>query len=164
MDYNHPPVLIVGAGPVGLVAALTLLQNGIPVRIIDKDPNPRIGRRGAGIWPRTLELFNFLDVPEINDQGNPFPLIRPYKLGTMEPLQVERMFPLTEPTPAVPFYVPKLLGQQVSEGILRCHLEKRSCFVEAGTELRSFKQSDEEVTVVLAKKQGDDEILLPPNG
>jgi hypothetical protein len=31
------------------VAALTLLQNGIPVRIIDKDPNPRIGQRGPGI-------------------------------------------------------------------------------------------------------------------
>ena len=40
----------VGAGPVGLVAALTLLQNGIPVRIIDKDPNPRMGQRGPGIW------------------------------------------------------------------------------------------------------------------
>jgi hypothetical protein len=35
---------------VGLVAALTLLQNGISVRIIDKDPHPRIGQCGAGIW------------------------------------------------------------------------------------------------------------------
>ena len=40
----------VGAGPVGLVAALTLLQNGIPVRIIDKDPNRRMGQRGPAIW------------------------------------------------------------------------------------------------------------------
>ena len=32
------------------MAALTLLQNGISVRIIDKDPHPRIGQRGAGIW------------------------------------------------------------------------------------------------------------------
>lgn len=43
--------------------------------------------------------------------------------------------------------------------ILRRHLEKYSCFVETGTELRSFKQSDEQVTVVLAKKCGGDEIL-----
>ena len=40
----------VGAGPVGLVAALTLLQNDIPVRIIEKDPNPRMGQRGPAIW------------------------------------------------------------------------------------------------------------------
>ncbi|KAG2752601.1 hypothetical protein P692DRAFT_20667657, partial [Suillus brevipes Sb2] len=55
----------VGAGPAGLVTALMLLQNGIPVRIIDKDPNPRIGQRGPGIWPRSLELFNFLNIPEV---------------------------------------------------------------------------------------------------
>ncbi|KAJ8597124.1 hypothetical protein M405DRAFT_804295 [Rhizopogon salebrosus TDB-379] len=50
ISSTHPPVLVVGAGPAGLVAALTLLQNGIPVRIIDKDPNPRMGQRGPGIW------------------------------------------------------------------------------------------------------------------
>ncbi|KAG1856178.1 hypothetical protein C8R48DRAFT_718665 [Suillus tomentosus] len=50
MNSVHPPVLVVGAGPVGLVAALTLLQNGIPVRIIEKDHHPRIGQRGAGTW------------------------------------------------------------------------------------------------------------------
>ncbi|KIK34914.1 hypothetical protein CY34DRAFT_97096 [Suillus luteus UH-Slu-Lm8-n1] len=39
----------VGAGPAGLVAPLTLLQNGIPARIIDKDFNPRSGQRGTEI-------------------------------------------------------------------------------------------------------------------
>jgi len=33
---------------------------------------------------------------------------------------------------------------------MRRHLEKFSCSVEAGTELRSFEQSDEGVTAVLA--------------
>jgi 2-polyprenyl-6-methoxyphenol hydroxylase-like FAD-dependent oxidoreductase len=37
--------------------------------------------------------------------------------------------------------------------ILRRHLEKFSCFVETGTELRSFEQSDEGVTAVLAKNE-----------
>ncbi|OAX38814.1 hypothetical protein K503DRAFT_132137 [Rhizopogon vinicolor AM-OR11-026] len=69
------------------------------------------------------------------------------------------MFPRRESTPAIPFYVPKMLGQELLEVILRRHLEKYSCFVETGTELRSFKQSDEEVTAILAKKQGEDEIL-----
>jgi len=51
------------------------------------------------------------------------------------------------------------LGQDLLEGFLRRHLEEYSCFVETGTELPSFKQSDKDVTAVLAKKQGHDEKL-----
>ncbi|KAG2125946.1 FAD binding domain-containing protein [Suillus clintonianus] len=151
MSSTHPPVLVVGAGPAGLVAALTLLQNGIPVRIIDKDPNPRMGQRGARIWPRTLELFNFLNVPEVNDLGKRAPLIRSYKPGTLEVLREFSMVPHMEPTPAVPFHFPKALGQQLLDVILRRHLEKFCCSVEMGTELRSFEQSEEGVTAVLER-------------
>lgn len=149
MDSVHPPVLIVGAGPVGLVAALTLLQNGISVRIIDKDPHPRIGQRGAGIWPRSLEFYNFLDVLEVNGLGKPAPPIRSYKPGTLEPLKESSMVPHVDPSPAIPFHVPKMIGQQLLDVILRRHLEKFSCSVEMGTELRSFEQSDEGVTTIL---------------
>ncbi|KAG0697640.1 FAD binding domain-containing protein [Suillus ampliporus] len=152
---NHPMgyagMCNVGAGPAGLVAALTLVQNGIPVRIIDKDPNPRIGQRGPGIWPRSLELFNFLNVPEVNNLGKPIPVIRSYKPGTLEPLKDSSLAPHMEPTPAVPFHVPKMIGQQLLDVVLRRHLEKFSCSVEMGTELRSFEQSEEGVTAVLAR-------------
>ncbi|KAG2033494.1 FAD binding domain-containing protein [Suillus americanus] len=151
MNSTHPPVLVVGAGPAGLVAALTLLQNGIPVRIIDKDPNPRMGQRGPGIMPRTLELFNFLNVQEVNDLGKPCPLIRSYKPGTLEPATESSLVPNMEPTPAIPFHGGKLIGQQLLDVILRRHLEEFSCSVEMGTELRSAEQSDEGVTAVLAK-------------
>ncbi|KAF8626590.1 hypothetical protein AX14_011445, partial [Amanita brunnescens Koide BX004] len=40
----------VGGGPSGLAVALTLLRNGIPVRIIDKEPHYRIGQRANGVW------------------------------------------------------------------------------------------------------------------
>ncbi|KAG1727592.1 FAD binding domain-containing protein [Suillus lakei] len=151
MNSTRPPVLVVGAGPAGLVAALTLLQNGIPVRIIDKDPNPRMGQRGPGIWPRSLELFNFLNVPEVNDLGKPCPIIRSYKPGTFELATESSMVPHTEPNPAIPFHVPKMIGQQLLDVVLRRHLEKFSCSVEMGTELRSFEQSDDGVTAVLSK-------------
>lgn len=39
----------VGAGPTGLTLALTLLKNGIPVRIIDKAAKYHQEQRGAGI-------------------------------------------------------------------------------------------------------------------
>jgi 2-polyprenyl-6-methoxyphenol hydroxylase-like FAD-dependent oxidoreductase len=43
------------------------------------------------------------------------------------------------------------MGQQLLDVILRRHLEKFSCSVEMGTELRSFEQSDEGVTAILEK-------------
>ncbi|KAH7920685.1 hypothetical protein BV22DRAFT_1039541 [Leucogyrophana mollusca] len=150
MSYPAP-VLVAGAGPAGLVAALTLLQNGIPVRIIEKERKYRIGQRGAGNLPRSLELYNFLGVPEVDQVGKRIPLIRLYKPGTTEPIKTISMVPHTEPTPAIPFHTPKMIGQETLEGILRAHLEKLSCFVELGTELRSFEQFHDHVVAHLEK-------------
>jgi 2-polyprenyl-6-methoxyphenol hydroxylase-like FAD-dependent oxidoreductase len=50
------------------------------------------------------------------------------------------------------------MGQQLLDVILRRHLEKFSCSVDMGTELRSFEQSDEGVTAIL-EKNGISEIF-----
>ncbi|KAG2066517.1 hypothetical protein BDR04DRAFT_1160187 [Suillus decipiens] len=102
-------------------------------------------------FQRSLEVFNFLDVPEVNDLGKLVPLNRSYKPGTLEPLADTSFVPYIEPSPTIPFHAPKLIGQQFLDVILRRHLEKFSCSVEMGTELRSFEQSDEGVTAVLEK-------------
>jgi len=51
------PVLIVGAGPTGLTAALELARFNIPVRLIDKRAAPATTSRAIGIQARTLELM-----------------------------------------------------------------------------------------------------------
>ncbi len=51
------PVLIVGAGPTGLTAALELSRFGIPVRLIDKAAEPATTSRAIGVQARTLELL-----------------------------------------------------------------------------------------------------------
>ena len=38
-----------GAGPAGLVFAVSLLRNNVPFRIIDKSPAFHVGTRGAGV-------------------------------------------------------------------------------------------------------------------
>jgi 2-polyprenyl-6-methoxyphenol hydroxylase-like FAD-dependent oxidoreductase len=62
MQTESSPVLIVGAGPVGLSAALSLVQSGVPVRIIDRLAEPTTQSRAAIIHARTLELFERLGI------------------------------------------------------------------------------------------------------
>ncbi|KWH03582.1 FAD-binding monooxygenase [Burkholderia territorii] len=52
-----PPVLIVGAGPTGLAAAMALARARVPVRIIDRLATPAPYSRAIGIQARTLELL-----------------------------------------------------------------------------------------------------------
>src|ERR1044071_7286780 len=50
-------VLIVGAGPTGLVLALWLTRLGVHVRIIDKTAEPGTTSRALAVQARTLELY-----------------------------------------------------------------------------------------------------------
>ncbi|KIM53640.1 hypothetical protein SCLCIDRAFT_428502 [Scleroderma citrinum Foug A] len=149
------PVLVVGAGPAALVAALTLIQNNIPVRIIEKEQQYRRGQRGAGVHPRSFEVFHFLHVPEVHDLATSFPLIQLHKTGSVESLKLFNACPYTEPTPAIPYYNPKFLGQPNLEGTLRSHLARYGCTVELGTQLASFTQDSTCVHVRL-KRYADD--------
>src|SRR3954453_20278450 len=50
-------VLIVGAGPTGLVLALWLTRLGARVRIVDKTAEPGTTSRALAVQARTLELY-----------------------------------------------------------------------------------------------------------
>ena len=66
------PVLIVGAGPTGLTAALELSRFGILVRIVDKFAEPLGTSRAIGVQARTLELLEKRGLSEeMARLGNP---------------------------------------------------------------------------------------------
>src|SRR5580692_8949490 len=67
-------VLIVGAGPTGLVLALWLNKMGVNVRIIDKTEGPGTTSRALAVQARTLELYRQLDLTDaLLEQGHKVP-------------------------------------------------------------------------------------------
>ena len=61
---NKPRVVIVGAGPVGMVCALALNRRGVPVTVFEQEPAPVEDQRAATIHPPTLEMLDELGVTE----------------------------------------------------------------------------------------------------
>lgn len=57
-------VLIIGAGPTGLVLALWLTHLGVRVRIIDKTGEPGTTSRALAVQARTLELYGQLGLAD----------------------------------------------------------------------------------------------------
>ena len=70
MQQNVCPVLVVGAGPVGLTMAAELARHGVRCRIIDRLPSPLKYCRALGVTPRTLEVWDNMGiVREMIDAG-----------------------------------------------------------------------------------------------
>src|SRR5215467_3155873 len=68
----NPRVLIVGAGPTGLVLALSLARRGVPFRIISDAQGPGEHSRAMAVQARTLEFYDqFGFAEEIVRQGIP---------------------------------------------------------------------------------------------
>src|SRR5690349_14133360 len=61
---SHCPVLIVGAGPTGLVLAAQLLARGVQARIIDKGEGPAGQSRAISIYACSLELLDTMGLAE----------------------------------------------------------------------------------------------------
>ena len=61
-EPTRAPVVIVGAGPVGMTLALDLAQQGIRVVLLDDDDKLSAGSRAICFAKRTLEIFDRLGV------------------------------------------------------------------------------------------------------
>ena len=78
-DYARPadfsqaavhPIVIVGAGPVGLATAIDLARQGLPVVLLDDDDCLSVGSRALCFAKRTLEIFDRLGCGDrLTDKG-----------------------------------------------------------------------------------------------
>lgn len=136
-------MLIVGAGPTGMVAALVLAANRIPCRLIDRRPTPTSSSRALGLQARSMELLAGLGLAdEITRQA--YRLSGASIMRGDEELTRMRWLPPDSPYPYT--YV---LPQQGLEAILRGRLGELGIEVAAGSELESLTQDDRSVTARL---------------
>ena len=123
------PVLVVGAGPVGLVLATELLAQGVPVRLIDHSAaGPVQHSRASVVWPRSLELLGRIGASEpLIELGNRLDSVQYYSdkryLGAVE------MSRLTD-TP-YPFGV--VVPQDTTEEVIRTRLAAYGGEIEFGS-------------------------------
>lgn len=61
---THVKVLVVGAGPTGLLLAAELHRRGVDCRVIDANPEPLHWDRATVVHPRSLEIFESLGIVE----------------------------------------------------------------------------------------------------
>ncbi len=65
-DKKRYPVVVVGAGPVGLAAAIELAQIGVPVVVLDDDDTVSVGSRGVCYAKRALEVLDRIGVGDVS--------------------------------------------------------------------------------------------------
>lgn len=145
-------VLVVGAGPVGLTAAIELRRRGIEARIVDRLVEPPQYAKAVGIQPRTLEVWEDMGVAgAMLDASTAFEGQIVYVNGA----EVARM--TLELPPDVPFGFVGL-PQYETERLLAEHLTRLGGSVERGVELRSLEQDGDGVTAVLAGPGGEETV------
>src|SRR5580693_2075439 len=128
------PILIVGAGPTGLTAALELSRLGVPVRIVDKQAAPATTSRAVGVQARTLELLELRGLAdEMVRLGNPGLAASFYGGG-------KRIFRLDFTRIDSRYHYLFFISQSETERILRTAVEKQGVAIERGVELVGLAQ------------------------
>ncbi|MGW6582129.1 FAD-dependent monooxygenase [Streptomyces globisporus] len=132
-------VLIVGAGPTGLVLACDLARRGTAVRIVDRSPAPPRTSRAKGPNARSLEILDDLGVAEevLAAGSAPLPMVK-YR----DRLPVAETDPWADsaPSPDAPYDRGRLIAQWRLEEILRDRLAGYGVRVELGREVTGLAE------------------------
>jgi 2-polyprenyl-6-methoxyphenol hydroxylase-like FAD-dependent oxidoreductase len=147
-------VLVVGAGPVGLVLACELARRDVRVRLIDKLTKPTQDSRAIVVHARSLEMMERigavdaliasgvqLSAAEMHADGK--------LLGRVDVGKVDSPYPFTLST-----------AQTETERVLTERLEQLGVTIDRGVELVDLEQDDREVHSTLRRADGTEEAVV----
>jgi len=136
-------ILIVGAGPVGLLAALALAQTGAKVRVLEKEPDIVNSPRAAVYFPSTLVVLEELgildDLLEIGFTNRAF--------GTHVPEFGYHSVIVSEEVPGIPYDYQLHAGQHDVARVAMEHAARLGVEVLFGHEVTALTEDENGVTV-----------------
>ena len=144
-----PSVLVVGAGPTGLVLALALARQGVRCRIIDRSAGPGAASRAMVVQARTLELYAQLGIADaVVAEGIRMSGVH-LRSGTddVATLDLRDMGAGLSPYPFVLSY-----PQDDHERLLTRHLAAAGIEVEWNTTLQTFASGERDVSATLVRQ------------
>src|SRR3954453_490667 len=119
IPQERPEVLVAGAGPVGLMAALVLAEQGIQVQIVDQEKRPAARSYALALHPQSLRL---LDEVGLADEL----LARAHRIERLAFYEgMERRAELDFTALPAEFPYIAVLPQQILEGTLESALKRR---------------------------------------
>lgn len=150
----HSDVLIIGAGPTGLVLALWLSRLGLKVHIVDKTAAPGTTSRALAVQARTLELYRQLDLADaVIAHGHKVPAVNLWVKGERK-AQIAFETIGSELTP-FPFL--HIFPQDRHERLLIERLEQAGVSVQRDTELLRFTEHGDRVLAYLRGPDGSEQ-------
>jgi 2-polyprenyl-6-methoxyphenol hydroxylase-like FAD-dependent oxidoreductase len=147
-------VLVVGAGPTGLVLALWLTRLGARVRIVDKTAEPGTTSRALAVQARTLELYHQVGMADaIVERGRRAIAVNLWVGGK----QVARGVFGDMGAGQSPFPYALIFPQDEHERLLIARLAEGGVEVERQTEVLSFNDTNGRVLALLKRPDGTSE-------
>ncbi|HKR07132.1 MAG TPA: FAD-dependent monooxygenase, partial [Bacteroidia bacterium] len=156
MNTSRTKVLIIGAGPTGLMMACQLSRFGIDFIIIDKNPGPSEKSKALAVQARSLEIYGQMGIADkAIEQGQKSKganlVVKGKKIIRIPFGDIGRQFS------AYPFL--HILEQNKNEQLLIEYLGQKNISVTWNSELLNFSQRDKELKATIKTKNDQQEIM-----
>jgi len=149
MSEELKPVLIAGAGPTGMMAAIELSRFNIPVRLIEKKAEPDTTSRAIGVQARTLELLEQRGLgSSLVKIGNPGLAFSLYGDG-------ERTWRLDFERISSKYNYLLFVSQAETENVLREALDKAGVTIERNLTFLALGQADRDTKLTAVLQHAD---------
>ncbi|MET9693195.1 FAD-dependent monooxygenase [Streptomyces sp. NPDC006514] len=160
--YPEVPVLVVGGGSVGLVAAALLTHHGVPTVLVERRSGPSVHPRATGIGPRTVEILRELgldaavDAAAVDLRGGVGKAVARtvVEMGAGDVVTVPMPTPSVDELDVTPFRLRGVCAQDRLDAVVAADLARRGVDLRWSTRLVGIAQDINGVDVELEGPDG----------